>query len=160
MVFMLSSPQLTEEQSRTVAAEVHDAARSHGEDPILFAALIADESHFNRRARNARVGAYGMAQLHPLFWGAGLEHASDFVQLYRGAEALRHYRERCGGDWRAVSAYRAGLPDGQCPNVTSATKRVMKTRRIWASRWSALHSRDEAHQEAGRPAAGQRPRRP
>lgn len=91
------------------------AAEQTGEDPYVLTALYKHESGFDVSAMNARTGAFGLAQLHPLFWGKDLVRGCGqnptlctWLQVLRGAEALHHYRQKCGSVGRAVTAYRVG----------------------------------------------------
>lgn len=131
-ILMTSSVHYDLDGAEKLATQVIDAARSNGHDPILFASLIEQESHWDPRARSP-MGAYGLAQLHPAYWPP-TSYQTPWQQLYQGATVLAMYREKCGGDWRAVAAYRSG----SCATVGPATKRVFKLHRVWANRWRQM----------------------
>jgi soluble lytic murein transglycosylase-like protein len=115
--------------------ETVDAARSNGLDPILLASLVRHESDWDAHAYNAKVGAYGLTQLHPAYFPG---RRTSWSQLYTGATVLREFWDRCGGPWRAVAAYRLGLPDGRCPKAGPQTVKVMRTYATWTARWKRL----------------------
>jgi len=95
-----------------------DAALVHEVDPYLLIALVVSESALNDRAVEPRTGAAGLMQLMPgSRWQRAVERdckgatrsACAAAQLLRGAEALRHALDACGGDeWAAIGLYRTG----------------------------------------------------
>lgn len=92
------------------AAEIQAAARKHGVDPALLAALVRQESNFNPNARSP-AGAIGLTQLMPgTAASLGVTDPTDPVQaLDGGAKYLRQQLDRFGGDERlALAAYNAG----------------------------------------------------
>lgn len=137
LTFLLSmliylNPGLSYPQAATLSEQLVDAARSNDIDPILFASLVYHESGFVR-TRVSPAGAFGLAQLHPAYH-LDVRGKGDWANLYRGATVLAAYRKKCGGEWRAVAAYRSG----QCTTVGPQTKKVFKTQRQWAARYAGM----------------------
>ncbi|MEB3329638.1 MAG: transglycosylase SLT domain-containing protein [Candidatus Sericytochromatia bacterium] len=93
------------------------AARRHGVDPLLLAALVREESRFNPRAKSW-VGATGLAQLMPFTaeWVvkqvpdvAGRPLTDPHANLQLGAWYLGHtHRTFAGASVFAVAAYNGG----------------------------------------------------
>ncbi|GAC1319206.1 MAG: hypothetical protein NVSMB2_14400 [Chloroflexota bacterium] len=86
------------------------AARRHGIDPALLAAVVKQESNFNPHARSA-VGAKGLTQLmDATARGLGVSDPFDAAQaLDGGAKFLSGLLKQFGGDTsRAIAAYNAG----------------------------------------------------
>lgn len=134
LIIMGSSVPYKVQEAEVLAMEVIDAARSNDLDPILYAVLLEQESHWDPRARS-RVGAYGLPQLHPAYWPPSV-FKTRWQQLYQGATILATYRDKCGGSWRAVAAYRSG----KCSTVGPATTRVFQNHHKWTARWRALQN--------------------
>lgn len=93
-------------------AEIFEAARRHGLDPALIAAVVRAESAFDPRAVS-RKGARGLMQLMPATarrFGLAVEEIHDPVKnLDAGARYLAWLLERFGGDvLSALAAYNAG----------------------------------------------------
>ncbi|MCL6499186.1 MAG: lytic transglycosylase domain-containing protein [Firmicutes bacterium] len=98
------------------ADEINRAARRHGLDPTLVAAVVAAESDFQPTAVSPK-GARGLMQLGPLAWRETAPadcrpHACAFnpvANLEAGSRYLRRMLDRFGGDVRlALAAYNAG----------------------------------------------------
>lgn len=90
--------------------EIIAAAKRHGIDPALLAAVVKQESNFNPQARSA-VGAKGLTQLmDATARGLGVSDAYDPAQaLDGGAKFLSGLLKQFSGDTvRAVAAYNAG----------------------------------------------------
>jgi soluble lytic murein transglycosylase-like protein len=94
---------------RDWAPAIDAAAREAGVDPILFAALIWQESQFDPRARS-HVGAYGLTQLMPATAvDLGVDRADPAQNLRGGARYIRQRLDEFGGDATlALAAYNAG----------------------------------------------------
>ena len=93
-------------------AEIFDAARRHGLDPALVAAVVRAESAFDPRAVSHK-GARGLMQLMPATarrFGLAVEEIHDPVKnLEAGTRYLAWLLERFAGDVeRALAAYNAG----------------------------------------------------
>lgn len=86
MVLMLAAVPMRLHQAEVLAQHTIDAARSNGEDPILYAALVTRESHWDARAVSP-TGAYGLSQLNPAFYPG---RRTAWAQLYTGATVRRH----------------------------------------------------------------------
>ncbi len=90
------------------ASEVDAAARRHGVDPTLFAALVWAESNFRADAVS-HAGAIGLAQLMPgTAAGLGVDPHDPRANLDGGARYLAEQIERFGDDRLALAAYNAG----------------------------------------------------
>jgi len=86
------------------------AAREAGIDPVLFDALVGQESSYNPNAVS-RAGAQGLAQLMPKTAASlGVTDPFDPAQNLRGgAKYLAQMMKQFGGDVRlALAAYNAG----------------------------------------------------
>lgn len=94
------------------AAEITDAARRHGLNPLLVAAVIRAESAFRPRARSHK-GARGLMQLMP---ATARRFGVEVHELYEparnleaGSRYLRWLVDRFPGDLpRILAAYNAG----------------------------------------------------
>lgn len=90
------------------ASEVDAAARRHGVDPPLFAALVWAESNFRADAVS-HAGAIGLAQLMPgTAAGLGVDPHDPQDNLDGGARYLAEQVERFGDDRLGLAAYNAG----------------------------------------------------
>ncbi|MFN3285393.1 MAG: lytic transglycosylase domain-containing protein [bacterium] len=98
------------------ADEINRAARRHGLDPTLVAAVVAAESDFQPTAVSPK-GARGLMQLVPVAWRETAPadcpwQACAFdpeANLEAGSRYLRRMLDRFGGDVRlALAAYNAG----------------------------------------------------
>lgn len=90
--------------------EIIAAAKRHGIDPALLAAVVKQESNFNPQAHSA-VGAKGLTQLmDATARGLGVSDPYDPAQaLDGGAKFLSGLLKQFGGDTtRAIAAYNAG----------------------------------------------------
>lgn len=91
------------------ATSIRRAAERHGIDPLLVAAVVETESHFNARAVSRR-GAVGLMQVMPST--AALEPEAlvePTLNLEHGARYLRYLIDRYEGDLElALAAYNAG----------------------------------------------------
>ncbi len=98
------------------AEEVNQAARRHGLDPSLVAAVVAAESDFQPRAVS-RKGARGLMQLVPVAWREAAPAGcrpdpcafDPTANLEAGSRYLRRMLDRFGGNVQlALAAYNAG----------------------------------------------------
>ncbi len=92
--------------------EIYDAARRHGLDPELVAAVVRAESAFDVRAVSAK-GARGLMQLMPAtarrFGLAGGDVFDPAANVDAGAQYLVSLLDRFAGDLpKALAAYNAG----------------------------------------------------
>lgn len=95
---------------RDIEAAIHDAARQHGVDPRLVAAVARRESAFNANAVS-NVGACGIMQLMPATARyLGVNDVFDAKQnINGGTRYLRTLLDAFGGDLDlALAAYNAG----------------------------------------------------
>jgi len=99
---------------RTVANEfagwILEASQRQGLPPELLASLVFTESSF-RKDVISEMGAIGPAQVKP-YWSqfCGSTNLADPAEnIYCGAQILAHYRDKCGSDECALSAYNVGL---------------------------------------------------
>jgi soluble lytic murein transglycosylase-like protein len=99
---------------RTVANEfsgwILEASRRQDLPPELLASLVFTESSF-RKDVISDMGAIGPAQVKP-YWAqfCGSTNLADPAEnIYCGAQILSYYRDRCGSDECALSAYNVGL---------------------------------------------------
>lgn len=93
---------------RRWAAQVDEAARRHGVDPPLFAALVWAESGFSADAVS-HAGAVGLAQLMPATAaGLGVDPHDPEQNLDGGARYLADQLDRFGDERLALAAYNAG----------------------------------------------------
>ncbi len=95
---------------RHLASAIQDAARAHGVDPRLVAAVARRESAFNPNAVS-RVGAGGVMQLMPATARyLGVSNVFDARQnIFGGTRYLRTLLDTFGGDLDlALAAYNAG----------------------------------------------------
>lgn len=93
-----------------IKAMIVAAAKEAGIDPVLFDALVGQESSYNPGAVS-RAGAQGLAQLMPKTAASlGVTDPFDPVQNLRGgAKYLAQMMKQFGGDVRlALAAYNAG----------------------------------------------------
>ena len=95
---------------KELEAAIHDAARAHGVDPRLVAAVARRESAFNSRAVS-RVGACGIMQLMPATAEfLGVRNVFDAREnIFGGTRYLRTLLDTFDGDLDlALAAYNAG----------------------------------------------------
>jgi soluble lytic murein transglycosylase-like protein len=103
------------------AAVIEQQADVYRLDPALVAAVIEQESHFDRQAYNPRSGARGLMQLTPPTAGAlGVtDPTSPRQSISAGCRYLRQLLGRFHGNLRlALAAYNAG------PTAVDAAKAV------------------------------------
>jgi len=103
---------------RATAAEfsgwILEAAKRQGLSPELLASVVFTESSF-RKDVTSDMGAIGPAQVKP-YWSmfCGNADLSDPAEnISCGAQILAHYRDLCGGEQCALSAYNVGLKNQQ-----------------------------------------------
>ncbi|HET7434936.1 MAG TPA: transglycosylase SLT domain-containing protein [Thermoanaerobaculia bacterium] len=123
---------------RYLAEIINDAARTHGVDANLIAAMAYKESRFNTNAVS-RLGAQGIMQLKPkTARSLGVLDSFDARQNIFGAtKYLRKLLDRFGGDVDlALAGYNAG-PERvakEGPNATKeATEYVAMVKAYYAS---------------------------
>lgn len=93
-----------------IKAMIHKAATEAGIDPVLFDALIGQESSYNPTATSS-AGAQGLAQLMPKTAASlGVMNPFDPAENLRGgAKYLAQMMKQFNGDVRlALAAYNAG----------------------------------------------------
>ena len=93
-----------------IKAMIHSAATEAGIDPVLFDALIGQESSYNPSATSS-AGAQGLAQLMPKTAASlGVMNPFDPAENLRGgAKYLAQMMKQFNGDVRlALAAYNAG----------------------------------------------------
>ena len=148
-----------DDQRRVLAAIVREARRN-GLDPVMVAAVIEIESHFDPFAVS-QAGAYGLMQLMPptaqeLFAGNGRLQTSylfnPVLNIELGTAYMAQLLRRFDGDaQRALIAYNAG------PSVARALVRGSKSHRRLAAYpravLGAYKSLLLAQQESGSPLA-------
>lgn len=105
-----SSAHLTTRMPTYLSSMFTDAARTHGLDPRLVAAVASRESAFNVNARSS-VGACGLMQLMPAtarFLGVG-DVFNPRENVFGGARYLRTLLDTFNGDLDlTLAAYNAG----------------------------------------------------
>ena len=99
---------------RTTATEfsgwILEASKRQGLSPELLASVVFIESSF-RKEVTSDMGAIGPAQVKP-YWGlfCGSANLADPAEnIYCGAQILAHYRDLCGSEQCALSAYNVGM---------------------------------------------------
>jgi len=99
---------------QTVATEfsawILEAAERQGLSPELLASLVFAESSF-RKDVTSEMGAIGPAQVKP-YWSpfcGSADLADPAENIYCGAQILAHYRDVCGTEECALSAYNVGM---------------------------------------------------
>ena len=126
--FMKDSPALWADERRRVEAAIVRESRRNGLDPLLVAAVIQIESHFNPYAVSS-VGACGLMQLMPptAQWVAGEDDIrpaylfNPMLNIELGTTYLAQLMKSFDGDLnRALIAYNAG------PTVARSIKRGSK----------------------------------
>lgn len=110
------------ERLETLAGLIEEAAREHGLDPFLLAALAMRESGFDPSAVGRR-GEAGIMQLHPRGAGRGVRYVEDAAYrascqsrldacqapvLERGAKTLADAVRECGSLRAGLGAYASG----------------------------------------------------
>jgi len=100
--------------SHHVAAEfsgwILEASQRQGLTPELLASVVFTESTF-RKEVTSEMGAIGPAQVKP-YWSrfCGSANLADPAEnIYCGAQILAHYRDVCGSEECALSAYNVGM---------------------------------------------------
>ena len=91
-----------------------EAAKRQGLSPELLASVVFIESSF-RKDVTSDMGAIGPAQVKPywsLFCG-GVNLSDPAENIYCGAQILAHYRDVCGSEQCALSAYNVGMKNQQ-----------------------------------------------
>ncbi|MCM1439658.1 MAG: lytic transglycosylase domain-containing protein [Roseburia sp.] len=87
------------------------ACEEYGVPYAVALGLIETESRFNENAVNTTSGCYGLCQLNPKFFPAGL---SSVENIRTGMAYLGEQIERYDGDlWAALTAYNAGYDTGR-----------------------------------------------
>ena len=100
-------PQIDPLARRPFAAEIRAAARRHGVDPLLVAAIVEVESNFAADAVSPK-GAVGLMQLMPVHF-VDAEHPFDpEANLDLGARYLGMLERRFSDLPLALAAYHAG----------------------------------------------------
>ena len=100
-------PQIDPLARRPFAAEIRAAARRHGVDPLLVAAIVEVESNFAADAVSPK-GAVGLMQLMPVHF-VDAEHPFDpEANLDLGARYLGALERRFSDLPLALAAYHAG----------------------------------------------------
>jgi soluble lytic murein transglycosylase-like protein len=121
-----------------LAEIINDAARQHGVDPNLVAAVAFKESRFNPAAVS-RIGAEGIMQLKPkTARSLGVADSFDARQnVFGGVKYLRKLLDRFGGDVDlALAGYNAGpeLVAKAGPHATAeATEYVATVKRYYSA---------------------------
>jgi soluble lytic murein transglycosylase-like protein len=99
---------------RSVATEfsgwILEASARQGLSPELLASVVFAESSFRKDVTSV-MGAIGPAQVKP-YWSpfCGSVNLSDPAEnIYCGAQILAHYRDVCGSEECALSAYNVGM---------------------------------------------------
>lgn len=135
---MLASKALPLPVPTQLVTYINEAAKQHGVDPNLIAAVAFKESRYNATAVS-RIGAEGIMQLRPRTARAlGVKDSFDARQnILGGAKYLRQLIDRFQGDIDLVLAgYNAG-PERvakEGPNATAeATEYVATVKRYYAS---------------------------
>jgi len=91
-----------------------EAAKRQGLSPELLASVVFTESSFRKNV-TSDMGAIGPAQVKP-YWAmfCGAKNLADPAEnIYCGAQILAHYRDLCGSEQCALSAYNVGLKNQQ-----------------------------------------------
>ncbi len=112
------------------APDVDEAARRHGVEPELFAALVWAESGFRPEAVS-HAGARGLAQLMPGTARAlGVDPDDPLENLDGGARYLSEQMDRFGDATLALAAYNAGpnrvAQAGGVPQITETQQYVQR----------------------------------
>ena len=87
-----------------------EASKRQGLSPELLASVVFIESSF-RKEVTSQMGAIGPAQVKP-YWAmfCGSRNLADPAEnIYCGAQILAHFRDVCGSEQCALSAYNVGL---------------------------------------------------
>jgi soluble lytic murein transglycosylase-like protein len=87
-----------------------EASTRQGLSPELLASVVFIESSF-RKEVTSDMGAIGPAQVKP-YWDrfCGSANLADPAEnIYCGAQILAHYRDLCGSEQCALSAYNVGM---------------------------------------------------
>ena len=132
-------------------------ARNYGIDPALLAAVIYQESKFDRRARSDS-GAIGLMQLRPatahgiaLRTGGAAFRTSDLenpeINIRYGSWYLRHLFRKYGDERLVLAAYNAGQgnvdrwrargEEIQFPETRAYVDRVENLKRIYRDAWAS-----------------------
>jgi hypothetical protein len=126
------------ERLAVFAALIHEAARRHGLDPYLLAALAMRESGLDPAALGRNREA-GIVQLHPRGAGRDVRYVQDDAYrercqaevdacqgpvLERGASTLARAIEECGGLVAGLGAYATG----HCTEHARHARRVLDER--------------------------------
>ena len=133
-------PRLRDEAARDWAEAIHRAARPHGLDPVLIAALVMRESSYDPDvAEGRRLGSRGeVGVLQVMPGGAALRFAPTrcrqteaWCSLATGCGYLAYQRDHgCpGSTWRWVAAYGRS----RCPSEAEAREDVatIRARRLY-----------------------------
>ncbi len=89
---------------------LHTACERYGVDYHIALGLINIESNFNVDALNAQSGCYGLMQLNPDYFSAGLSPAEN---IEAGIACLGEKLDRYGSVSAALTAYHDGYDSGQ-----------------------------------------------
>ncbi len=91
-----------------------EAAKRQALSPELLASVVFTESSFRKNV-TSEMGAIGPAQVKP-YWAmfCGSKNLADPAEnIYCGAQILAHYRDLCGSEQCALSAYNVGPKNRQ-----------------------------------------------
>jgi soluble lytic murein transglycosylase-like protein len=99
---------------KSTAAEfsgwILEAAKRQGLSPEMLASVVLVESSF-RKEVTSHMGAIGPAQVKP-YWAkfcGSRNLAEPSENIFCGAQILAHFRDICGAEQCALSAYNVGL---------------------------------------------------
>jgi soluble lytic murein transglycosylase-like protein len=107
------------------SAWILEAAARQGLSPELMASVVFAESSFRKDAISV-VGAIGPAQVRP-YWSpfcGSADLADPAENIYCGAQILAHYRDVCGTEECALSAYNVGMKNERSDEYYQQVGRV------------------------------------
>ncbi len=112
---------------------IQGAASKYGVPAALIKAVIAQESNFDPKARNATSGCTGLMQLDPRYFGNGADLTDPALNIDLGTKELRRLLDKFGGDQaRALTAYNLGeyadpnsIPAGQSITGVEYARQVL-----------------------------------
>lgn len=91
-----------------------EASKRQGLSPELLASVVFIESSFRKNV-TSEMGAIGPAQVKP-YWSLFCGNANlldPAENIYCGAQILAHFRDVCGAEQCALSAYNVGMKNQQ-----------------------------------------------